>query len=200
MQQPDYCLFWIDSWVTCMPKSEWATWVQAIGSVLAIVFSVWVVTKQHNLELRRQKVAELAKALAHRRGVVQLVDGICAVAKKIQVFCLNCAEAHKKSAEELHLGLRSLGNAMDELEAVVNAVAGVDHLQFEEHSVIESLIVAESSGRVLLKVGKRALTLMEKDGQSRWDDVTSEASRVVEDIRKRTDALHATNVARAKAL
>lgn len=36
---PEYCLFWIDHWSTCMTKPEWSGWMQAIFSVIAIVAS-----------------------------------------------------------------------------------------------------------------------------------------------------------------
>ncbi len=36
----EICLLWIDFWATCMTKSEWAAWMQAIGSLIAIGVAV----------------------------------------------------------------------------------------------------------------------------------------------------------------
>jgi hypothetical protein len=47
---PDYCLLWIPELV-CMPRSDWAAWVQAIGSIAAIFgaagVAIWQAHKQH---------------------------------------------------------------------------------------------------------------------------------------------------------
>lgn len=34
----EYCLFAINWWVTCLTKSEWASWVQAFGVGVALIF------------------------------------------------------------------------------------------------------------------------------------------------------------------
>jgi hypothetical protein len=42
----EYCLFWIDWWPMCLTKSEWAGWMQGVGSLLAVVgagaFPYWL--------------------------------------------------------------------------------------------------------------------------------------------------------------
>lgn len=35
----EYCFLWLDHWSTCMTKSEWSGWMQAIFSVMAIIFA-----------------------------------------------------------------------------------------------------------------------------------------------------------------
>lgn len=47
---PEYCLLWVEHWSMCMTKSEWAAWVQALGSVAAIVAGVLVIRYQHLLQ------------------------------------------------------------------------------------------------------------------------------------------------------
>lgn len=42
----EYCLFWIDWWPMCMTKTEWASWVQAIGGLIAIAAAGWYLAKQ----------------------------------------------------------------------------------------------------------------------------------------------------------
>lgn len=41
---PEFCLFGFQHWSTCMTKAEWSGWVQALGSIAAILataFGVW---------------------------------------------------------------------------------------------------------------------------------------------------------------
>lgn len=46
MQAPEFCLAWIDSAWTCMPRSDWAAWVQAVGSIAAIAIALYIARKQ----------------------------------------------------------------------------------------------------------------------------------------------------------
>lgn len=66
MPPPDYCLLWIDHWSTCMPRSEWPGWVQAVGSVFALLLGVWVVRVQARLarQLDAERDAEKVRSLA----------------------------------------------------------------------------------------------------------------------------------------
>lgn len=84
MPTSEYCLLWIDWWPLCMTKGEWSGWMQAVGSVLAIIFGAlavwWQVRKQ------RQQVDE------------QLIEA----AKKI----VNAAFWFRMSLIELRVALR----------------------------------------------------------------------------------------------
>ncbi len=44
--QPSYCFLGFDHWATCLGASEWASWVQAIGSILAILGAVCLTRMQ----------------------------------------------------------------------------------------------------------------------------------------------------------
>lgn len=39
---PEFCLLGIDWWPICMQKGEWASWAQAVFSVLAIAAAIWI--------------------------------------------------------------------------------------------------------------------------------------------------------------
>lgn len=71
----EYCLLWVDYWPLCMTKSEWAGWVQAVGSVLAIVVGVVLVWYQ----LRVQRLEAAARAAesdrAHISSGLQMLLG-----------------------------------------------------------------------------------------------------------------------------
>lgn len=57
---PEYCLLWIDHWSTCMQKSEWSGWAQAIVSTIAVVAAaagIWWQIK-HQSKLQREQVTK----------------------------------------------------------------------------------------------------------------------------------------------
>lgn len=56
----EYCFLWIDWWATCMTKAEWSGWMQAIGSVAAILCAVGVAAWQLRAEARRNRKVVLA--------------------------------------------------------------------------------------------------------------------------------------------
>lgn len=39
---PEYCFLWINHWATCMSRSEWASWAQAIGAIAGIGAAIYV--------------------------------------------------------------------------------------------------------------------------------------------------------------
>lgn len=63
----EYCLLAIDWWPLCMTKGEWSGWMQAIGTVLAILAAVGVAYVQHRQNLAQQRITaavERGRALA----------------------------------------------------------------------------------------------------------------------------------------
>jgi hypothetical protein len=61
-----------------MTKSEWSGWVQAIGSILAILASAlviwWQVRKQHRLQVSAARQAGLGDELRRVEGFIQLAQ------------------------------------------------------------------------------------------------------------------------------
>lgn len=58
----EYCLLWINSDWTCLARSDWASWVQAIGSIAAIVAAgaaVYMQLRHQTDLLRKRDVAHL---------------------------------------------------------------------------------------------------------------------------------------------
>lgn len=51
----EYCLFWSNWGPLCMPKSEWASWVQAVGSVAAIL-AAFLIAYNQSVLARREKI------------------------------------------------------------------------------------------------------------------------------------------------
>lgn len=42
MNTPEYCFLAINRWPLCMDKGQWASWVQAVFSVVAIAAAIWI--------------------------------------------------------------------------------------------------------------------------------------------------------------
>jgi hypothetical protein len=68
MESAVYCLLWIDWWPICMNKSEWASWVQAVGSVVAILGAFWLGERQaaHAREIAERQFQE-AREIAEKQ-------------------------------------------------------------------------------------------------------------------------------------
>jgi len=83
----EYCFLWIDSWPTCMTKSEWSGWMQAFGSVAAIVGSVLLTERQirHDREAtelaaqRDKEATELAAQRDRRKKIVRTTHHLIAI-------------------------------------------------------------------------------------------------------------------------
>lgn len=58
----EYCLFWIDVWWLCLTKNEWASWVQALGTLLTLAVAGWVAwyeVRQRRLDANRSSAMRL---------------------------------------------------------------------------------------------------------------------------------------------
>jgi hypothetical protein len=55
----EYCLLWIQ-WL-CMPRGDWAAWVQALGSLLAVAVALGVVVITLQSERRRRDADEIRR-------------------------------------------------------------------------------------------------------------------------------------------
>lgn len=101
-------------------SSEWAAWVQAVGSVLAICVAAWLVIWQS----RRQHINALKLHKEEQRYArVEL-------AKTLSVLGQNCAKA-----------LRHFTDRLPDREAVHSAAGGEVHFDFGELRTIENAVV-----------------------------------------------------------
>lgn len=62
----EYCFLWIDWWATCMTKTEWSGWMQAIGALLAIAVA-FAIANWQQIQSHKSDV-KLAKALVRTFG------------------------------------------------------------------------------------------------------------------------------------
>lgn len=70
----EYCLFFVDHWATCMTKSEWSSWIQSAGTLVAILAAFAVANWQSRrarreaLTLEAIKLESLADLLGFSKG------------------------------------------------------------------------------------------------------------------------------------
>lgn len=76
MPTPEYCLLWIDWWPFCMSKAEWSGWVQAIGSIGAIVFAGWVARRQVHATVVAAKIAKFESAMVMEATIGALANHV----------------------------------------------------------------------------------------------------------------------------
>lgn len=79
-QASEYCLLWIDWWGTCLAKSEWAAWVQAIGALVAIGSAYWIGKSQ-------QRAAEAIEAARKRDADLRTLQSIMLMAQNAVSMC-----------------------------------------------------------------------------------------------------------------
>ncbi len=87
VQSDNFCLFFQSgNWIFCHTKSEWAAWVQAIGSVAAIYFAAWGTRQQikNSFAMKRSAVMENNRNMA--RTCFEIAGGIVSVSKSRNNF------------------------------------------------------------------------------------------------------------------
>lgn len=83
---PEYCFLWINHWATCMTKSEWSGWMQAVFSVAAIAASAVLLLAQFRLHRmtarddllrsRQESALGLAQTLEEASGRIRRALGL----------------------------------------------------------------------------------------------------------------------------
>lgn len=88
---PELCFLGIDHWSMCMTKDEWSGWVQAFGSIGAIMFAVWLPlwlerrSKQRVFESHLKTIATDVR-LADRQATVYLKSNIKVPAYRLMLY------------------------------------------------------------------------------------------------------------------
>ncbi|MDP4076202.1 hypothetical protein [Acidovorax sp. A1169] len=84
----EYCLlwFWTDWWPLCMTKAEWSGWTQAIFSVLAIYFSVYLYRKQSEAGLANERRMKLDAAKEVHLLIGELTTTLGEEAKTVETW------------------------------------------------------------------------------------------------------------------
>lgn len=63
---PEFCFLWINWWVTCMTKSEWASWAQFLGVVGSLLMTLYLPLRSEALRREQEKMQYLNERYALR--------------------------------------------------------------------------------------------------------------------------------------
>ncbi|MDQ0038927.1 hypothetical protein J2W30_006715 [Variovorax boronicumulans] len=117
-------------------RQELAAWVQALGSVAAILATGWAVNHAHNLQDRQRRRDVHDDYTKLLEAIYQLVGGAHMVARKIHEY-IEGVEGWEVSAESVR--------AMHaELSAVAAALARVDVTQLDRFELVQSVLIANA--------------------------------------------------------
>lgn len=203
----EFCFLWRNWWAICMTKSEWASWVQAIGSVVAIISGFYLARKtlriQHEQQLQRDTEEKRIKNRMQYCVLADLFDAAEAWGKELH-RTIGDREAYSIDssiyiAESIADRLRSVSNeqlpAVDSIRRINMAIISVDAL-VAGLKVVKSLEGdAEMSARqtVKLRANRLAnLALVDKD----FCDKQAKSISTAEEISIRQQA----EVSRAQSL
>lgn len=156
---------------------DWAAWAQAFGSVTAIGLGLWVVQRQHTLEMQRREARKLAARLSMHQGALQLINAVYKVAEKVK------SHPDETALDLLHLSL--------EVEGITSALANVDHLRFETPRAIDALLAAQAASRKLLAHLQRAYDLSLDGRGHKWAPVKEFAEQASALVRPPMEAFKA---------
>ncbi len=118
-------------------KPDAAAWVQAVGSVGAILVAIYVADRQHRRESDRRTGEAQQRQHAHYNSAMELVSAVYLCASDIKVLGLKQARS------------RELTEARVKLDGYVAALTRVDHLQFDSYQIINGILAGEIQGRTL---------------------------------------------------
>lgn len=86
---PEYCLFWFQS--MCMPRTDWASWTQAGGSILAILATGFFVWWQNRLQVQAQRHRDNRA----ERDELNSTVGLLKIARdKLEIACNHLGQAN----------------------------------------------------------------------------------------------------------
>ena len=198
----NYCLFFIDWWPLCMTKSEWSGWMQAVGSVMAILAGFFVAERtlkiQSKLQLQREMEAKRIKDRMQFYIIADLLQAaeswgehILGVAEKKETISLESAIYIGQSVVD---SLRSI--TLDHIPAV-EAIRRVHMVILGAESVLAAIKVAHAAGDSKVAGLYETITLrakrLKKFALVDKDYCTSEAQRIStpEEIKRRVEIIAA---------
>lgn len=111
----EYCLFW-QQWL-CMPRSDWASWVQAVGTLAAIAATATVAICARRRE-RNEVRARAEIAGTEVFGRLEDLLGMCTVLRDLQLV--------GASQDVARRGARTAKGALLATEAELLAIAAHD--------------------------------------------------------------------------
>jgi len=117
---------------------DWAAWVQAIGSILAVGAAILV----SHLQNRNEKSREMAQATERVSDIiattVHLAGGLIKIDQKLNQLCAN------GSADNAYLQLMAI-----EIGSINGALQGVPIWELHDFDVVETIVAIQSLSEML---------------------------------------------------
>ncbi|GAA4424591.1 hypothetical protein [Acidovorax lacteus] len=162
----EICLFWIDSWFTCMTKAEWASWAQVFGSLLAVFvagaipyWQKWRADKEGFIRARQCLLMQCSLIEQLRRMAVAAGGKPQIVFKPARNLCVNLASMYDE-VRLPPLSLRQLAVWRASRENIYRLAELVDRVcggSMSDDSLIEAIdLLFESSKNQLNDFGIKA--------------------------------------------
>jgi hypothetical protein len=101
MNSANQCLVWL-GW-PCLSASEWAAWVQAIGSIAAIGIAIWIPIRIHRADQNR---VDAEKRLRARSFALALLPAVETVAANVR------HAAWRLKSEDAHFELEKVSESL----------------------------------------------------------------------------------------
>jgi len=162
-----------------LTSDKWASWVQAVGSIGAILAAAGVVVSQHELELARVRRESAAKLQQMYEAAFQIVGGAAQIGAKAASWAGNQGQL-MADLEPVHY----------ELSVLVDALHKIDVMKFDRFIAIEAALVAKVAGGRLLRSLAHAIASPGMKNEDREHLLTAIGDRNAE-LKQRAQALDA---------
>lgn len=138
-------------------KSEWASWVQAIGSIAAIGGAIWIASEQARRDQRKAAVSEIQTELVAAQVLASLIG-------QAIIFAIDLEDGAKKTDAFV---LMNTTKGLDALRVAAEGVLG----RATSQQVVEAAMLLHNS----MVTGQVVVGLALADRFSgRWADCTNE--------------------------
>jgi hypothetical protein len=117
----EYCLFWFWTswWPLCMTKAEWASWMQALGTIAAVIGAAWIAARQDRVARYRAKQQAVRKARSSLAGLQAVAE---LVREQGSLWLADAASKRRLAEEHLNIA-RSIEAEQLDLQWTVQVLA-----------------------------------------------------------------------------
>lgn len=131
-------------WAWALETPNAASWVQAIGSIVAVGVAVYAVSYQMNL-------ASLDRAIQQKQKLVQDLAKAARLVEQAQLYSLNIAK-HTLGTKTLDANVLAIIRI--ETEAMQRQLGAISSLQFADTPVLDEVTTSQSAASLLLEHAK----------------------------------------------
>lgn len=147
-------------------------WIQAVGSIGAIIATGWMARRQHENDVAREFLAETRAKHAQLEGAFQLAGGVLQVLNKAVRYAGMAAPPDT-------IGLLRMKN---ELAGLIDALKRADKLQFDDYLPISALLMAQSTAQTFAQWLEVEIHRQVKVARNPWPDAGEVATGLLVDL------------------